>query len=171
MKLTITRNLILFSGLMLGYGCGAFEEEIRLEVQMFGVARAPETATGDRDPQFQTYTVQSITLTGPEGDIALLPEPADFKIVDRPQIILRRVSDDLKDKTFTSLSVAFSPVVTGGDNDESALNFTLTNPTLTLTTPLTIDKSKTYGFKIKALWANTIGNGAMTEPSLEFVVD
>lgn len=171
MKLTITR---IFTGIFVLAslsGCGAFSDETKLEIQMYGVPRAPESAAGDRDPQFQTYEVQSITLASPEGDVALLTEAQSFKIVDRPQIILDKVADDLSGKSFTGLTVVLSPTVVGGDNDEADLTFTLSNPTLALTRSLAIEEGKNTTFIIKANWANTIGSGAMTEPTFEITVN
>lgn len=171
MYLTITRFLSGFSLMALLSGCGGFSEETLIEIQMYGVTRAPESATGDRDPQFQSYEVQSITLTSAEGDVVLLDEVETFKIVDRPQILLSFKADELVDRVFTGMTVVFAATVEGGDNDEPALSFTLTNPSLTLTQAIEIEDGKSKTYSIKANWANTISAGTMTEPTLELVAN
>lgn len=169
MILTITR---LFSTLLVASSlssCGAFSDKTELVIQMYGVARAPEGASGDRDPQFQSYTVQSIVLNSAEGDVNLLSESETFKIVDRPQILLTRRSEDLVGRTFTGLTVTLSPRVVGGDNDSPKLSFTLDNPVLALTQVLSMEKNNDMNFAIKAVWANTIGSGSMSQPSFEII--
>jgi hypothetical protein len=151
--------------------CGAFSDETKLEIQMYGVARAPASATGDRDPQFQTYKVQSIALSSAEGDVALLSETSTFKIVDRPQILVDKVADEWAGRTFTTMTVTFEPLVTGGNSESSALSFTLSQPVLTLTQPLLLEKGKSLNLTIKASWSNTIAAGTMTEPSFEIVAE
>ncbi|MES2745577.1 MAG: hypothetical protein V4655_09115 [Bdellovibrionota bacterium] len=171
MKLTITRfvtMILLASSLS---ACGAFSDETKLEIQMYGVARAPASATGDRDPQFQTYTVQSIVLNSAEGDVYLLDTPTTFKIVDRPQILLKRIADEWAGRTFTGLTVSFEPSVVGGDNESSDLSFTLSAPVVSLTQTLLLKENHGLNFTIKAVWANTIASATMTEPTFEIVAE
>ena len=171
MHLTITRFLISSALALALSSCGAFTDETQVEIEMYGVTRAPTTATGDRDPQFQSYEVQSITLNSAEGDVLILSEPQTFKIVDRPQIILSYKADAFVGRSFTGITVVYSAAVVGGDNDEPALGFTLSSPTLAIAATFEIEESKSKTFSIKASWANTISTGAMTEPSFEFVAN
>ncbi|RZA17608.1 MAG: hypothetical protein EOP10_22445 [Proteobacteria bacterium] len=169
MKLTITgffASILMASSLS---ACGACSDETKLEIQMYGVARAPASATGDRDPQFQSYTVQSIVLNSAEGDVSLIDAPSTFKIVDRPQILLKRIADEWAGRTFTGLTVTFDATVVGGDNDDADLSFTLSAPVVALTQTLLLEENKGLNFTIKAVWANTIAGEAMTEPTFEIV--
>ncbi|MBC7533900.1 MAG: hypothetical protein H7318_20225 [Oligoflexus sp.] len=166
MKLTITNllfGIFLSSSLM---GCGALSDDTKIEIQMYGIAKTPATAAGDRDPQFQTWEVQSITLDGAEP-AALVTESADFKIVDRPQILVSRNAKSYLGKTYTGMTVVFGPTVTGGDNSEDALSFTISTPTLALTEAITFEQGKSKTYLIKASWENTLSTGTMTEPTLE----
>lgn len=171
MKLTITRFLAVIGMALSLSACGAFSDETKLEIQMYGVARAPASATGDRDPQFQSYTVESIVLNSAEGDVSLLDAPATFKIVDRPQILLNRIADEWAGRTFTGLTVTFDANVIGGDNESSDLSFTLSTPVVALTQTLLLEEKQSLNFTIKAVWANTIAAGTMTEPTFEIVAE
>jgi len=163
--LTITkllRDILFVSSLA---GCGALSDETKFDIQMYGIAKTPAGATGDHDPQFQTYQVQSITLLGEETSI-LLDTASQVKIVDRPQILVTRTADDNIGKAYTGLTIVLGPTVIGGDNDESNLSFALTQTTLTLTQPITIKEGETKTFVVKASWENTMGGGVMSEPEL-----
>lgn len=171
MKLTITKTFACAILLAALSGCGAFSDETKLEIQMYGIARAPETATGDRDPQFQTYEFTSISLLSAEGDFDLLEEAESFKIVDRPQIILDKDMNEQIGKAYTGINVVLSPDVVGGDSQAPELSFTLSNPTLALEQAIDIEEGKSKTITVKLIWANTIGSEAMTEPSFEITVN
>ncbi len=165
-KLTITKLLakILFVSSLAG--CGGFSDETLIEIQMYGIERAPVGATGTKDPQFQTYDVQSITLNSPTESAILLGTPTPFKIVDRPQILVSLNAKDYIGKEYTGLTIAFAPKVIGGNNEESSLSFQLTQASLALVQTLSFSEGKSKTFVIKASWKNTIDNGVMTEPEL-----
>ncbi len=165
MKLTITK-LLLFGSLILSQSsCGAFSDSTEVEVQMYGIASAPSTATGDQDPQFQTYEIQSIVLSSPDGDVSILDQAESFKIVDRPQIVTSFDAADLAGRSFTGYTVTFGSTVTGGDKDQPNLSFTLTTVTQSLTQTLEIKEGSTLNLAIKLNWGNTLASGAMSEPA------
>lgn len=166
MKLTITNMLSGFLMVSSLAGCGAFSNETEIEIQMYGIAQAPATATGDHDPQFQTYEVLSITLNGDES-ASLIDSSSSFKIVDRPQILVARNVKSYIGKAYTGMTVVFAPTVTGGDREEGELTFSLTEPTLTLSQAISFEEGKNQTYLIKAAWENTMGAGVMTEPTLE----
>lgn len=166
MKLTITKLFFGFVVVSSLVGCGAFSEDTQVEIQMYGIAKAPATAAGDKDPQFQTWEVQSITLDG-AVPAALVTESTKFKIVDRPQILVSRNAKSYIGTAYTGMTVVFGPTVTGGDNTDDALSFTLSTPTLALTEAITFEAGKSKTYLIKASWGNTLITGTMTEPTLE----
>jgi hypothetical protein len=168
MKLTITRSLLvgfLASSLT---GCGAFSDETRIEIQMYGIPQVAATAAGDHDPQFQTYEVQSITLNAAteSENVRLVESPMKFKIVDRPQILLSRIADSYIGKSYTGMTVVFAPTVVGGDKDAGSLSFDLSQASQTMTETIKFEEGKSLTYIIKAAWENTIGDGVMTEPTL-----
>ncbi|RYZ53242.1 MAG: hypothetical protein EOP07_18160 [Proteobacteria bacterium] len=169
MKLTITNSLTLLTLASSLMGCGAFSDETRIEIQMYGIAQAPASAAGDHDPQFQTYELQSITLNSATDSARLVENPMKFKIVDRPQILLSRIADSYIGKSYTGMTVVFAPTVVGGDKDEGSLSFDLSQPSPTLTETITFEEGKSLTYIIKAAWENTMGDGAMTEPTLSIV--
>ncbi len=168
MKLPITVSFaFVFGSAALLMGCGDLSNETKIEIQMYGVAKAAATATGDHDPQFQTYKVESIVLNGASGDTVLLDAETSFKIVDRPQILLSKDAKKFKNTTFTGLTITFDPTVEGGDKDQSDLSFTLSAPSVQFAQPVTVTENKTTTYVVKAFWSNTLAKGAMTEPTLE----
>ncbi len=165
MALTITKYLVIPATTVLLSACGAFSDSTSIEVQMYGVETAPTGATGDRDPQFQTYQIDSIVLNSADGDVSIYSGGESFKIVDRPQIVTSFDASDLAGKSYTGFTVTFASTVVGGDKDEPALTYTLSSVTQSLTQTLEVKDSSTLDLAIKLNWGNTLTTGAMTEPS------
>lgn len=175
MKLTITNFLVsCAAGLGLS-GCGGLSSDQLLSVEMYGVSKMPEGATGTRDPKFQIYQLLKVDIVSEDGatttNLFDNEEEKIFRIVDREQLIYSKKISDLVDTSYGSMLLTFAPEVTGGDSEENALTFTLANPVLTLTQPFAIETAKDITVLIKMNWGNTLSDEAMTEPAFVLSLD
>jgi|GEM_PF-6639203 hypothetical protein len=170
MKLTITKYLLL------GYvsaGCGSLVEGQFLDIEMYGVARTPTGAAGDKDPEFQSYRLLQVSFMNQDGTTLTTlfnnEEDKIFRVVDRPQIIFSKAIAELEGQKYQGLQVVFDPAVEGGDQERPNLSFTLSQPTQQLNEALTVEKAKNVEVQIKVIWANTLSEAGMSEPTLEIV--
>jgi hypothetical protein len=175
MKLTITNFLVsCAAGLGLG-ACGGLSSEQLLSVDMYGVSKMPEGATGTRDPKFQIYQLLKVDILSEDGatttNLFDNDEDRTFRIVDREQMIYSKKIADLVDTSYGSMQLTFAPDVTGGESEENSLSFTLANPVLTLSQPFAIEKAKNINVVIKMNWGNTLSDEAMTEPAFVLSLD
>lgn len=174
MKLTITNFLLSSVWALLLSGCGGFSTDQLLSVEMYGVGKSPATATGTRDPKFQTYQLLKVDLISEDGTTPTNlfdgEEEKIFRIVDREQLIFTKEISDLEDNSYGSIQLTFAPEVTGGEGD-GALSFTLSNPVLSLTQAFAVEKAKDLTLQIKINWANTLSDEAMTEPEYALSLD
>jgi len=175
MKLTITSFLLgCVAGLGLS-GCGGFNSDQLLSVEMYGVSKMPEGATGNRDPRFQIYQLLQVDLVSEDGatitNLLDNTEEKIFRIVDREQLIYSKKIADFVDTSYGSMQLTFASKVTGGDSEDNSLTFTLANPTLTLSQPFAIEKAKDVTVLIKLNWGNTLSDEAMTEPQFVLSLD
>jgi hypothetical protein len=175
MKLTITNVLPgLLLGTLLG-GCGSLTSEQLLSVEMYGVSKMPEGATGTRDPKFLTYQLLKVDILSEDGTSSTNLFDGDeekiFRIVDREQLIYSKKIEELVGNTYGSIQLTFAPEVTGGESDAEALTFTMSNPVLTLTKPFAIEKAKSINVHIRMNWGYTLSDEAMTEPEYLLSMD
>lgn len=175
MKLTITNFLVgCAAGLGLS-GCGGLSSDQLLSVEMYGVSKMPDGATGTRDPKFQIYQLLKVDIVSEDGatttNLFDNEEEKIFRIVDREQLIYSKKISELVDTSYGSMQLTFAPEVTGGDSEENALTFTLANPVLTLSQPFAIEKAKDLTVLIKMNWGNTVSDEAMTEPAFVLSLD
>jgi hypothetical protein len=162
------------AGLGLG-ACGGLSSEQLLSVDMYGVSKMPEGATGTRDPKFQIYQLLKVDILSEDGatttNLFDNDEDRTFRIVDREQMIYSKKIADLVDTSYGSMQLTFAPDVTGGESEENSLSFTLANPVLTLSQPFAIEKAKNINVVIKMNWGNTLSDEAMTEPAFVISLD
>jgi hypothetical protein len=175
MKLTITNFCVGWAvGLGLS-GCGGLSSDQLLSVEMYGVSKMPEGATGTRDPKFQIYQLLKVDLVSEDGatttNLFDNEEEKIFRIVDREQMIYSKKISDLVDTSYGSMQLTFAPEVSGGDSEENALTFTLANPVLTLSQPFAIETAKDVTVLIKMNWGNTLSDEALTEPQFVLSLD
>jgi hypothetical protein len=175
MKLTIT-NFLLSCAAGLGLsGCSGLSSEQLLSVEMYGVSKMPDGATGTRDPKFQIYQLLKVDIVSEDGatttNLFDNEEEKIFRIVDREQLIYSKKISELVDTSYGSMQLTFAPEVTGGDSEDNALTFTLANPVLTLSQPFAIEKAKDITVLIKMNWGNTLSDEAMTEPAFVLSLD
>jgi hypothetical protein len=175
MKLTITKTFLVGSvGLALS-GCGGLNTDQLLTVDMYGVSKMPEGATGTRDPKFHVYQLVKVDFVSEDGSSTTNlfdnEEEKIFRIVDREQLIYSKKISDLVDTSFGSVQFTFASEVSGGDSEDNALSFTLNNPTLTLNQPFAVEKAKDMTVHIKLNWAYTLSDEALTEPQYVLSID
>lgn len=155
--------------------CGVDTEiEQNFHIVMFGVLTSPQGVTGDEDPIWQKYTLQSVSFTSDDGneETSLYSgENATVKrIVDRPQIIYEKDIALLNGKSFSKATVTFDSSVVGAFGDKENYQIVLTNPTLTLNKTFTVEDGKGLDLEIKVNWKNTVNDSTMSEPSFELDV-
>lgn len=175
LKLTITKFLLLGTCLA---GCDSLVEEQLLKVEMRGSMDAATGATGDDDPDFQTYVLSDLALVHEDGDTRTqLFDPAEsglqssFRIIDRAQRIYSRNIESLTGRSFTAIEATFEALVTGGNADHPEMSFTLSTPTLTLSRAFEVETAKSLLFEIEVHWGKTIQGETMSEPSFELTLD
>lgn len=175
MKLTITNFLMGCAGALGLSACGGLSSDQLLSVEMYGVSKMPEGATGTRDPKFQIYQLLKVDILSEDGatttNLFDNDEEKIFRIVDREQMIYSKKISDLVDTSYGSMQLTFAPEVSGGDSEENALTFTLANPVLTLSQPFAIEKAKDVTVLIKMNWGNTLSDEALTEPQFILSLD
>ncbi|WP_141733081.1 hypothetical protein [Oligoflexus tunisiensis] len=175
MKLTITDILCgwLLSAML--PGCGSLTTDHLLSVDMYGVSKSPEGATGTRDPKFQSYQLVKVDIISEDGASSTNlfdgEEEKIFRIVDREQLIYSKKIDELVGNSYGSIELTFAPEITGGDSEDTPLTFTMSNPTLTLAQPFAIEKAKNINVHIKMNWGYTLSDEAMTEPEYVLTMD
>lgn len=175
MKLTITKILFVSSAGFVLSGCGGFNTDQLLTVDMYGVSKMPEGATGTRDPKFHIYQLVKVDLVSEDGSSTTNlfdnEEEKIFRIVDREQLIYSKPISDLVDTTHGSVQFTFASEVSGGDSEDNALSFTLSNPILTLSQPFAIEKAKDVSIHIKMNWGYTLSDEVLTEPQYVLSMD
>ncbi len=75
------------------------------------------------------------------------------------------------DTSYSSIQFTFAAEVTGGDTEDTALAFTMSNPTLTLSQAFAIETAKDINVQIKMNWGYTLSDEAMTEPAYVITMD
>ncbi len=175
MKLTITNFLF---GSVVGLGlcsCGGLSTDHLLSVDMYGVSKMPDGATGTRDPKFLIYQLVKVDIVSEDGSSTTNlfdnEEEKIFRIVDREQMIYSKKIDDLVDTSYSSIQFTFAAEVTGGDTEDTALAFTMSSPTLTLSQPFAIETAKDINVQIKMNWGYILSDEAMTEPAYVITMD
>ncbi|MDQ3233058.1 MAG: hypothetical protein M3Q07_14675 [Pseudobdellovibrionaceae bacterium] len=173
-KLTITNFLFLWMNLLL-LGCGSLTEDQLLSVEMYGVSKSPEGATGTQDPNFQTYQLLKIDIVSEDGatssNLFDNEEEKIFRIVDREQLIYSKKIAELEGTSYSSIQLTFAPDVIGGESEDNSVTMTLGNPVLTLSQAFTVEKAKDLTLLIKINWGNTLTDEAMTEPQYVLSLD
>jgi len=175
MKLTITNYLLGFGLGLLTSGCGDLTTEQLLSVEMYGVSKSPDGATGTRDPKYQSYELLKVDFVSEDGATTTNlfdgEEEQIFRIVDREQLIYSKKIEELVGNTYSSVLLTFAPEVSGGESEDEALTFTLSNPILTLAQPFAVEKAKSKTLQIRINWGYTLSDEAMTEPQYVLSMD
>jgi hypothetical protein len=142
---------------------------------MYGVSKSPDGATGTRDPKFQIYELLKVDIVSEDGATSTNlfdgEEQQIFRIVDREQLIYSKKIKELVGNSYSSVQLSFAPEVSGGDSEDKALTFNLSNPILTLPQSFAVTKAKSLTLQIKINWGNTLSDEAMTEPQYTLSMD
>ena len=127
-------------------------------VAMTGMDKIPDSATGNRDPAFESFTLNSVTLTREDGSTVdgFANDPKTLRIINRPQIISSADLGSDIGTTFTKVTVQFDPNVQGGGRYQSDLKITLPTGELSYSTPFKISKAQSRRLDIWVNWQNTL---------------
>lgn len=168
-KLTIT---ILFFVLT---GCGLTAENKQYFIlQMMGLGEAPASAAGNASPQWQTHTLFGVEFLSEDGTetttlFSNADEPRVAKIANRPQIIFSKDVSELKNTTYSAVSLRFSTSVTGASKNKQDHTLTMSQDTFTLTENFTLEEGQDKTLLVALKWMNTVSGDTMQEP--EFVLE
>ena len=173
MKLTITRLAQL--GYLIAHlaSCNsAVTQDQLLTIEMYGVTKAASTALGDKNPNFQSYQLLAVDFLSADGssktNLFNNEDDRTFVIVERQQIIFAKKISELVGVTYSAIQVTFHPTVKGGRDESPDNSFNMTNPILSLTTPLVVATGKSLDMVIKINWGNTLSDAGMSEPDYLF---
>ena len=143
-------------------GCSALTSAssivTKLNIGMNGMPTIPDGATGNNDPVYQQYSLETVTLTKADGTavVAYSGEAKDLRIINRPQIITTYDMSNDVGSTINSIAVTFSSTVIGAGRYRSDLAIALENPTLTYSVPFTVTKAQDRRLDIYVNWQNTM---------------
>ena len=143
-------------------GCSALTSAssivTKLNIGMNGMPTIPDGATGNNDPIYQQYSLETVSLTKADGTsvVAYSGDAKDLRIINRPQIITTYDMSTDVGTTFNSIAVTFSSTVTGAGRYRSDLLIALENPTLTYSVPFTVAKAQDRRLDIYVNWQNTV---------------
>ena len=138
---------------------------------MRGSDTAVEGATGDQSPQYQVYTLSSITANVDTKDVSLwkaadYPNDKEFTIIEREQELASIAIKDYSGKVFTSVSFTFDASIKAAAKEANPINGELTTTTVTYSTPLTLAEGRNYTLTLTADWGNTIANSTLEQPAI-----
>ena len=138
---------------------------------MRGSDTAVEGATGDQSPQYQVYTLSSITANVDTKDVSLwkatdYPNDKEFTIIEREQELASIAIKDYAGKVFTSVSFTFDASIKAAAKEANPINGELTTTTVTYSTPLTLAEGRNYTLTLTADWGNTIANSTLEQPAI-----
>jgi hypothetical protein len=151
-------------------GCGKTSTSGELNIEMYGVSVSPADAAGDQAPRWQEFKLVRASLITADGTPTVIHEETDptaVRIIERPQIIFQKSTEDYENK-YSGLSLDFAAAITGADRKGNELTATLPTTTLTLTQEIDLsDLTGSVTYVVKAAWNNTINSeGSMQAPSL-----
>lgn len=151
--------------------CSVSSIDPYLTITMRGSDTAVEGATGDQSPQYQVYTLSSITANVDTKDVSLwkaadYPNDKEFTIIEREQELASIAIKDYSGKVFTSVSFTFDASIKAAAKEANPINGELTTTTVTYSTPLTLAEGRNYTLTLTADWGNTIANSTLEQPAI-----
>lgn len=165
---------LLLLNLCLLQGCADFDISPELDIVMYGVNSAPDDASGDLTPLYQTYTLEDISLSieGEQKSVwtaAEHPDQDPFRIIERPQKLAIIPISEYKDLNVTPIQIRFSKNVTGASRTNSSHSFELSEPTFEYGQAFVLEEGRDYSLAVKIYWRNTVSEDTMAVPS--FVIE
>lgn len=168
-KLTITMLLLFCTG------CGLSGENKQFFIlEMMGLAEAPAGATGNATPKWQRHVLFGVEFLSEDGTetttlFSNIDEPRTAKIASRSQIIYSKDVSDLKNNTYSAVTLRYSTTVMGASKDKEDHTLTMSHDTFTLTEHFTLEEGKDKTLLVAVKWLNTVDGETMQEP--EFVLE
>jgi hypothetical protein len=143
-------------------GCGISKSTLGLTqgitIAMTGTFEAPPDAAGNSDPRFEKITLNKVTLNKSDGTTvdASPTDPAEFKILSRPQIIAEKDLTDAVGTTFTSIDFEFAGTVLVTGRYSTDMEVALPNPTPSYSGSFTVEQQKSVRLDISLQWRDTV---------------
>lgn len=166
LKLTIT---ILFACLF--SACGLTETPAAtFRIEMLASAEVPETATGDKDPRWETFTLTGVSMASADGsenyELYDGTDAKEAKIVNRPQLIYQKNIDSMAGMEMSAVSVSFDTALAAGSDGHDDLAATLSTGAFTLTEDFTIEEGQTRTLQVLVKWGKTVSDTTLQEPAI-----
>lgn len=168
-------------GLVSGCGVGDLSESQELIIRMFGASvppdglQSPDTSSANYDqPRAQNYVFLGAALSSGGQTTELTSDgPRDYRIVDRPQVILNVAIDSFEDNlVFDALDIRFLAQVEGQGKFRSDLSFNLSNSTLRYDqASFQKQPGKDIEVTIQVNWRNTITRDLLDSETSEAMVE
>jgi len=155
------RQLLTYLVLILATSCGnglSLTNEQEIEVVIYGVNTAPDSATGNQSPQFYELQFVNLILNQTSGDpVTLTPSSTEtYKVINRPQIVYSESISDYESVEFSSAAATFTDAVVVGGKYRSDYTLTLTDPVFEVTEAFSVEKGKGLKMTILINWNNTV---------------
>lgn len=169
-------QLVFWISISANLSCSVSSIDPYLTITMQGSDTAVEGATGDQSPQYQTYTLSSISATVDSAEVSLwsasdYPNDKEFTIIERPQELASIAIKDYANKVFTNIAFTFEASIQGAAKGASPLDAELTNTTINYSESLTLAEGRNYTLTLTANWGNTISASALEQPSISVSLD
>jgi hypothetical protein len=170
-KSTLSKLFFFLTGVPNLLSCSVSSLDPYLRITMRGSNTAVEGATGDQSPQYQVYTLSSISANIDAKDVSLwkaadYPDDKEFTIIEREQELASIAIKDYAGKVFTSVSFTFDGGIEAAAKGGSPITAELTTATITYDTPLTLAEGRNYTLTLTADWGNTIANSTLEQPAI-----
>lgn len=168
-KLTITMLLFFCTG------CGLVGQNKQFFIlEMMGLNEAPANATGNTTPQWQKHVLFGVEFLNEDGSetttlFSNVDEPRTAKVGHRSQIMYSKDVSELKNKTYSAVTLRYSTTVTGGSKNKAEHSLIMSQDSFTLTENFTLEEGKDKTLLVALKWLNTVDGDTMQEP--EFVLE
>jgi hypothetical protein len=156
-------------------GCSDLDIKSELTFLMYAVNSNPEEGgSGELTPIYQTYKLESISLTSNEKakiiwDASNHSDVEGFRIIERPQKLTSILLSDYNATNISPILFKFSSKVTGASKDNDNLSFELSSQELSYEKDFFIEEGRDYSLAIKVYWRDTISNDTMQQP--QYVIE
>jgi len=176
----MVKRVLTYLSLFLITSCGnglSLTTKQEIEVVIYGVNTAPESATGTQSPQFyELQFVNLVLITSDAEPVTFTPTTTEtYKVINRPQIVYAESVSDYEGTEFSSAAATFTETVTVGGKYSTDYSLTLTNPVFDVAKSFSVETGKGLKMTVLVNWKNTVirdetaGTEEIQQP--EFSVD
>lgn len=163
---------LLISVVLISSGCSLdtnvdFSE--KLTMSMVGSYESAEGASGNSEPRFVKVTLNSASLTKSDGTNVELysGEPKEFRIINRPQILLEADMSSYVGETVSAITLSFAPDIIGAGRIEDAMQSSLLNSTVSYQQAYKVEKAIQKRLDVSLQWKNVITLDESVSPHSE----